>query len=181
MNFNKNLILRFDGETLKARLIKKLLSRYGYWLGGFYTEELRSGGAREGFTLKTTCGARAVLASKKLFSTAAFNKYGINLQTLDGPGVRSLVSARAEGKVFLMDELGPITLSSEKLAVQALAALGSEIPCLVTFRKGAKTFEPAFLKMDNTTVIDLTAPAFPAVESFSGAWLAFWIERLSGR
>ncbi|MBU2574964.1 MAG: hypothetical protein KKH28_12890 [Elusimicrobia bacterium] len=182
MEFKKNIALRVGSGALKSRLLKKLVSNYGYWLGGFFTEELRSGGAREGFILKTPRGGSELLASTKIISQAVFNKYGVNLSALDVLGTQALAAARKDGKVVLMDELGPLTLKSEKLAVQALDALGSgEVPCLATFRKGAKTFEEAFLKMDNTMVLDLDEKTFTEVESVLNGWLEFWIRELGSR
>ncbi|MBI4801938.1 MAG: hypothetical protein HY796_05380 [Elusimicrobia bacterium] len=179
MKFKKNMALRVNSGALKSRLLKKFISNYGYWLGGFFTQELRSGGVREGFILKTPRGGWELLASKKIISKTVFNKYGVNLPALDVLGVQSLVQARKEGKIVLLDELGPLILQSEKLAVQALDALGSgETPCLATFRKGAKTFEEAFLKMDNTIVLDLNGKTFTEVEAVLEGWLEFWIDRL---
>ncbi|OGS51190.1 MAG: hypothetical protein A3J79_12710, partial [Elusimicrobia bacterium RIFOXYB2_FULL_62_6] len=160
-------------------LLKKLVSNYGYWLGGFFTEELRAGGEREGFVLKTPRGGSELLASKTLVSKAVFNKYGVNLAALDGLGARSLAEARKDGRIVLLDELGPLILCSDKLSARALDALGSEgTPCLATFRKGAKIFEEAFLKMDNTLVLQLDEKTAAGVETALNGWLEFWIEKL---
>lgn len=180
--YTKNMAVRVGAGAPKRRLLRKLVSSYGYWLGGFYTEELRSGGEREGFVLKTPRGGYELLASKNIISKAVFNKYGVNLAALDGLGSRALAEARKEGKIVLLDELGPLILWSDKLAAQALDALGAEeIPCLATFRKGAKTFEEAFLKMDNTVVLDLDERTSAGVESALNGWLEFWIKELGGK
>jgi nucleoside-triphosphatase THEP1 len=182
MEHQKNMAVRVGADAAKPRLIKKLVSRYGYWLGGFFTEELRPAGAREGFLLRTPGGGSELLASKNVLSPAVFNKYGVSLQALDGLGVRSLAEARRDGKIILLDELGPLVLLSDKLAALALEALAAgDAPCLATFRKGAKRFEDAFVKMDNTTVLDLNGRTAAGVQAALYGWIEFWIEKLGGR
>lgn len=180
MDFKKNLVLRIHDETLKGRLIASLVSGYSYWLGGFYTAELRSGPVREGFMLKTPGGRSEIMASTTTLSSVSFNKYGINMPALDGLAVRSLEGARKDGKIALIDELGPITLESVKLAAAVLEALASDTPCLATFRGNARKFEETFGKMENTIVLDLTASGLPGVRARLSGWMEFWISRLQG-
>jgi len=179
MDFKKNLALRVGDEALKCRLIARLVANYSYWLGGFFTQEIRSGSAREGFILKTPGGRSEVMASTEIMSPVSFNKYGVSLPALDGLAAGSLAEARKEGKIALMDELGPLTLQSEKLAAAALETLASGTPCLATFRKNAKKFEESFFKMNNTQVIDLDAAGLSAVLARLDGWMEFWIEGLT--
>ncbi len=46
---------------------------------GFYTEEIREGGARTGFSLVSTAGKRAVLAHEKIQGRFAVGKYGVDV------------------------------------------------------------------------------------------------------
>lgn len=179
MDFKKNLALRVGDEALKGRLIARLVANYSYWLGGFFTVEIRSGSAREGFLLKTPGGRSEIMASTSIMSPVSFNKYGVSLPVLDGVAARSLADARKDGKIALIDELGPLTLGSEKLAAAALETLASDTPCLATFRRNAKKFEGSFLKMADTEVLDLDAAALPAVNTRLDGWLEFWIKELS--
>ena len=178
MEFKKNLVLCTAGETLKGRLLKKLVANYGYWLGGFFTEELRAGSAREGFLLRTPRGGSELLASVKMVSAVSFNKYGVAPGTLDGFAVRSLLEARKEKKIILMDELGPLTLGSDKLAAGALSALGSDSPCLATYRRGAGKFEEEFRRMGNTLVAGLRADTFAETEALAAGWIEFWMKKM---
>ncbi|HOW89549.1 MAG TPA: nucleoside-triphosphatase [Elusimicrobiales bacterium] len=178
MELKKNLALSVRDEKLKGRIIARLISNYSHWLGGFYTEELRSGGSREGFMLRTLSGESEVLASRTLLSPVAFNKYGVNARALDGLAALSLEAARDGRKIALMDELGPITLSSGKLAESVLDALASGTPCLATFRRNASDFERTFFRMDNTLVIEAEEEALPELQSRLDGWMEFWINRL---
>lgn len=176
--FKKNLALRIGDEALKARLIARLVANYSYWLGGFFTVELRSGSAREGFMLKTPGGRSEIMASRAILSSVSFNKYGVNLRALDGLAARGLADARKDGKIALLDELGPLTLESKTLAAAALETLASGTPCLAAFRKGAGKFERTFIKMDNTEVLDLDAAGFSGASGRLDAWMEYWINRL---
>ncbi len=180
-NFKKNLALRVRDEALKGRLITRLVANYSYWLGGFFTQEIRSGQAREGFMLKTPGGRSEIMASTAIMSPVSFNKYGVSMPVLDGLAARSLADARKEGKIALIDELGPLTLVSEKLAAAALETLASDTPCLATFRKNAKRFEDSFIKMNNTQVLDLDAADLSAVLARLDGWMEFWIKDLGSR
>jgi len=179
MSFKKNLALRVGDEALKARLIARLVSNYSYWLGGFFTVEIRSGAVREGFMLKTPGGRTEIMASKAILSPVSFNKYGVSLPALDGLAALSLADARKDGKIALMDELGPLTLESKKLAAAALETFASDTPCLATFRKGARHFEDSFIKMDDTEVLDLDAAGLSGVLARLDGWMEWWIARLS--
>ena len=178
MEFKKNLALRVGDEALKSRLIARLVSNYSYWLGGFFTVELRSGSAREGFMLKTPGGRSEIMASKSILSPVSFNKYGVSLPALDGLAAGSLAEARKDGKIALLDELGPLTLESKTLAAAALETLASGTPCLATFRKGARKFEESFIKMDNTEVMDLDAAGLSGVLGRLDGWMECWINRM---
>jgi nucleoside-triphosphatase THEP1 len=175
----KNLALRVGNEAFKCRLIARLVSNYSYWLGGFFTVEMRSGSVRGGFLLRTPGGRSEIMASKNILSPVSFNKYGVSLPALDGLAARSLADARKDGKIALMDELGPLTLGSEKLAAAALETLVSGTPCLATFRQGAKKFEESFEKMDNTQVLDLDSAGPSVVRARLEAWMESWIKLLS--
>ena len=178
MTYKNNLVLRVRDEALKLRMLTRLISDYSYWLGGFYTAELRSGAVREGFALKTLRGGSEIMASKAIISPVTFNKYGVNMRVLDGLAVDSLADARENGKITLMDELGPITLSSEKLAAAVAEALGSGMPCLATFRGNAASFERTFVKMENTIVADLSGADMHGLRDRVSGWMEFWINRL---
>jgi nucleoside-triphosphatase THEP1 len=175
MEFKKNLALRVRDEALKSRLISRLAADYSYWLGGFFTVEMRTGSAREGFILKTPGGRSEIMASNAILSPVSFNKYGVSLPALDGLAVSSLIDARKDGRIALLDELGPLTLESKTLAAAALETLASRTPCLATFRAGAKKFEESFIKMDNTRVMDLDAAGLSALLGYLEGWIEYWI------
>jgi nucleoside-triphosphatase len=52
------------GKTTVARRLLNLLREAGVAVAGFTTEELRTGGRREGFAVEAVAGARGILASQ---------------------------------------------------------------------------------------------------------------------
>jgi len=166
-----NLVFTFSGYPLKERLASRLCAGYARWLGGFRTFETRSAEGRSGFELSSLGGSRVVLASKQLFSAVALNKYGLNLSALEVTALGALNAAAADGRVLVMDELGPMALKSEKFSARAVELLFSPSPCLVFYRRGAELFEAAFGKLEKTAVIELSAGGWAEAVAAAEAWL----------
>lgn len=166
-----NLVFTFSGYPLKERLASRLCSSYARWLGGFRTYETRTGALREGFELEPLGGARVVLASKRLLSPVAFNKYGLNLAALEVTALDALEAAAAAGRVLLIDELGPMAMKSEKFSARVIELLFSPSPCLVFHRRGAAAFDAAFSRLENTAVMELSEGGWAAAVAAAEAWL----------
>lgn len=165
-----NIVIGFSDCALKERLSAKLCAAYGRWLGGFRTLELRDGRVRKGFEIAALGGGRAVLASRELVSPVAFNKYGVDLGALEATALPALEAAAAGGRVLFFDELGPMVLLSARFSARAVELLFSGRPCVVFYRRGAKTFEDAFSRMRDTVIIELSreswAEAVTAAQTF---------------
>ncbi len=166
----KNLALGFRSSSLKESFVERLFISYNYWLSGFRTVEERRSGGRRGFTLETARGERVELASKDIASPVRLNKYGVNLPGLEAAFRNCLKDAAAGGRILLIDELGPMALLSESVREMAASALAGEVPCLVFFRSGAKSFEPTLCGLDNTAVAELDSDE-PAVRALTERWL----------
>jgi len=75
--------------TGKTSLIKEAASAAGGKAGGFYTEEIRSGGSRQGFRLITLDGDEAVLAHINIPSPHRVSRYGVDVSSPgSGGGLR---------------------------------------------------------------------------------------------
>ena len=96
----------------KTSLIKQLVAQMSGQAGGFYTEEIRSGGGRVGFRLVTLDGEEAVLSHVKLRSPYRVSKYGVNIDSLDQVGVSAITKAAQEHKLIVIDEIGKMELFS---------------------------------------------------------------------
>ena len=79
--------------TGKTSLIKQVAAQMKGKAGGFYTEEIRSRGTREGFRLVTLDGAEVILAHVNFHSPYRVSKYGVDIDGLERVGVPALYQA----------------------------------------------------------------------------------------
>ncbi len=96
----------------KTALIKQALARTKVRAGGFYTEEIRTGGTRQGFRIATLDGRKAVLAHVDISSPHRVSKYKVDIGALEGVGVSALRRALAESDLVVIDEIGKMELLS---------------------------------------------------------------------
>ena len=98
--------------TGKTSLIKQAVAEMRGKAGGFYTEEIRSGGVRQGFRLVTLDGKDAILAHIDIHSPYRVSKYGVDVDSLDRVGVSALREAARECDLVVIDEIGKMELFS---------------------------------------------------------------------
>ena len=80
--------------------------------GGFYTEEMRSQGVRQGFRLVTLDGQEVILAHINIHSQYRVSKYGVDIDSLDRVGVSALHKAVQQRDLVVIDEIGKMELFS---------------------------------------------------------------------
>ena len=98
--------------TGKTSLIKQVAARMKDKAGGFYTEEIRTQGVREGFRLVTLDGEEAILAHVSIHSPYRVSKYGVDIDALDRVGVPALHRAAQQCDLVIIDEIGKMELFS---------------------------------------------------------------------
>ncbi len=109
----------------KTTVIRRLMEDLSVAAGGFYTEEIRRGGRREGFALITLDGHTATLASVHSPSRRRVSKYGVDLEAIDGVGVPAIERATARAALVVIDEIGKMELFSNRFRQAVLSALES--------------------------------------------------------
>jgi nucleoside-triphosphatase len=100
--------------TGKTSLLIEVASEMKGKAGGFYTEEIRRQGVRQGFKLVTLDGQSAVLSHINLPSRYRVGKYGVDVDSLDRVGVAALNQAVRECQLVVIDEIGKMELFSVK-------------------------------------------------------------------
>ena len=98
--------------TGKTNLIKQAIAGMRGSAGGFYTEEIRSQGVRQGFRLVTLDGQDAILAHVDIDSPYRVSKYGVDVDSLDRIGVSALRKAAQQYDLVIIDEIGKMELFS---------------------------------------------------------------------
>ena len=98
--------------TGKTSLIKQVVAQMKGEAGGFYTEEIRTQGVREGFRLVTLDGQEVILAHVNIHSPYRVSKYGVDIDGLERVGVPALYKAAQQCDLVVIDEIGKMELFS---------------------------------------------------------------------
>ena len=119
------LLLTGQPGTGKTALIKEALARTEVKGGGFYTEEIRTGGIRQGFRIATLDGQEAILAHVDISSPYQVSKYRVDTDSLNRVGVSALYQALKETDLIVIDEIGKMELLSLQFKEAVTQAINS--------------------------------------------------------
>jgi len=111
--------------TGKTSLIKQAVAGMKGKAGGFYTEEIRSQGVRQGFRLVTLDGQDAILAHVNIHSPYRVSRYGVDIDNLDRVGVSALHQAAQQCDLVVIDEIGKMELFSASFREAVLQIIDS--------------------------------------------------------
>ncbi|TYK44594.1 nucleoside-triphosphatase [Actinomadura decatromicini] len=137
------LLLTGDKAAGKTTAVRRVVEEVGIErCFGFFADEVRRDGKRQGFGLTTLDGHKGVLASTDSESTlrvggpnsAGVGRYGIELDFLEKvcvPLIRKATS-RSGREILVLDEIGPMQLYSEPFK-EAITAVLSGSPHALVF------------------------------------------------
>ncbi len=140
----------------KTTLIRRAVAELGVPAAGFYTEEIRAAGRREGFALVTLDGRRATLASVRIRGPHRVSRYGVDVQALESVGLPALEEATAGAKLLVVDEIGKMELFSPRFREAVLRALDGGGPVLASIMLSSHPFADALKARDDIRLIRLT-------------------------
>ncbi len=140
----------------KTTLMRRAVAELGVTAAGFYTEEIRSAGRREGFALVTLDGRRATLASVRIRGPHRVSRYGVDVRTLESVGLPALEEATAGAKLLVVDEIGKMELFSPRFREAVLRALDAGGPVLASIMLSSHPFADALKARDDIRLIRLT-------------------------
>jgi len=149
--------------TGKTSLIKQVVAQMKGQAGGFYTEEIRSQGVREGFRLVTLDGETAILAHVRIRDPHRVGKYGVDIEALDGVGVPALERAAQQCTLVVVDEIGKMELFSPRFreAVSEVVASGKKV--LGTIMLNPNPFADAIKRQPNVNLLTVTRENYETV------------------
>jgi nucleoside-triphosphatase len=142
--------------TGKTTVIKQAIAGSEIKVGGFYTEEIRSGGTRQGFCIVTLDGQDVILAHVDNPSRYRVSKYGVDIGNLDNIGVSAIERAIAESDLIVIDEIGKMELFSPRFREAVLKAIDSGKKVLGTIMLNPHPFANDIKRHPNVKVIELT-------------------------
>lgn len=140
----------------KTTILKEIVAALGVRAGGFYTQEERHEGKREGFRLVTLDGQTATLASIHHRSPHRVSKYGVSMENLDRVGVAALRRAIDEGDLIVVDEVGKMELFSPEFQRAVQDAIESGRPVLGTIMLGPHPWADKLKQDSRVRVFPLT-------------------------
>jgi len=123
---------RSGKTTVIVKLVEKLKAE-GISVGGMTTSELTQAGSRIGFQIADiSSGRTGVLAKVGPGGGPKVGKYVVDLEGLEGVGVAAIERAIEASEVIIIDEMGPMELSSKAFVRAAEMALSSGKPIVMT-------------------------------------------------
>ncbi len=142
--------------TGKTSLIKQAVAETGGKAGGFYTEEIRSQGVREGFRLVTLEGQSAILAHIDIRTQYRVSKYGVDIDSLDRVGVSALRQASEQCDLVVIDEIGKMELFSAKFRQAVLDIMDSGKRLLGTIMLSPNPWADAIKRKPQVNLVTVT-------------------------
>jgi nucleoside-triphosphatase len=130
----RTLLLTGRPGVGKTTVIIELTKLLGERAGGFYTEEIRQHGARQGFRLVGLSGESGILAHVRYTGRRypRVGRYGVDVAALDRVGVRAVERALTTRQIVIIDEIGKMELYSEAFKSVVLKAMASDMPIVAT-------------------------------------------------
>lgn len=93
----------------KTTIVRDVVTSAIECCGGFYTLAVSDGKGRTGFEIVTLDGKRALLAEKNGDPNAPrIGSYRVNIESIDKFAVPAMAKAAADGKIVVVDEIGPM-------------------------------------------------------------------------
>jgi nucleoside-triphosphatase len=157
--------------TGKTSLVKEVAARLKGRAGGFYTEEIRTHGVREGFRLVTLDGETATLAHINIRSPYRVSKYGVDIEALKRVGVPALLKATEQCDLVVIDEIGKMELFSSGFREVVNHVMSSTKKVLGTIMLSPHPWADNIKRQPQVNLITLTHVNFQQVQAEILGWL----------
>lgn len=127
------------GKSTVVRKVAEMIQQSGVKVGGMTSGDLRSGTARVGFEIRDLlAGETGVLAHVNQATGPRIGRYRVRSEDLDRIGAEAILSAIKDADLIVVDEVGPMELTSPRFKDAVQAALTSGKPLLGTVHRNAQ-------------------------------------------
>lgn len=142
----------------KTTIIRKLVQGRSD-AGGFYTSEIRRGGKRTGFAIRSLNGREGILASVDIDSSVKVGRYSVNLEDIEGIAVPSIEEAIEDPGITLIviDEIASMEISSPRFAEAVMRALNSPKRVIGTIQEKRLPFLDEIRRRKDVRIIRIEA------------------------
>lgn len=153
----QTILLTGEPQVGKTTLVQRIIGQLDCEISGFFTQEIREENERKGFKVITFDGIETILAHVEIKGSPRVGKYGLDLEALDLIVGESLEKAIQQKKsVFIVDEIGPMELYSERFRTAISRLLREEFVLVGTIVKRGFAFTDKIKSMPNVTVIEVS-------------------------
>jgi nucleoside-triphosphatase len=152
----KTILLTGRPRVGKTTIIKEVVKRLPGRAGGFYTEEIKERGQRQGFRIVTLDGQEGLLAHVNVSSRYRVSKYGVDLVSLEKVGVTAIQHAIVVSDYVVIDEIGKMELFSAAFKEAVLAAVESDKLVLGTIMLRSHPWADAIKSHPQVNLIKVT-------------------------
>lgn len=155
-NLGKAILLTGHPGCGKTTAIRRMLSHLPRAAGGFYTEEIRENGRRNGFKIVTLDGRTGTLAHVNIQSRNRIGQYGVDIRVVDTLAVDSIRRAAADQRIVVIDEIGPMEIFSAAFCRVVMDVLARDVRVLGTIVMRRNPFADGVKALPVVTLIEVT-------------------------
>jgi len=142
------------GKSTLVRKVAEMIQQRSVKVGGMTSGDLRSGTARVGFEIRNLLtGETGVLAHVSQATGPRIGGYRVRSEDLDRIGAGAILSAIKGADLILVDEVGPMELTSVRFKDAVEAALASGKSVLGTVHRNAQ--DPLIRRIKSTPSIEV--------------------------
>jgi len=125
-------------------------------IAGFYTQEIREGNIRKGFSWTSLEGATGTLAHVNTKSSNKVGKYGVDVAGFEKSVVPILDIENSDTELFIIDEIGKMECFSKKFVNTIRSLFSSNKSVLATVAKKGKGLISEVKSYPDTKLFKLT-------------------------
>lgn len=156
------------GKTTLVRKVAAQLQQHR--IAGFYTEEIRTSGQRQGFRLVTFRGEQGIIAHVGFNHHSSVGKYGVDVATIDRFADTALAIAE-DIDVYLIDEIGKMECLAPRFVSRMNALLHSDKTLIATVGKKGSGLIEKVKHWPGSLLWEITHDNRDALASQVNAWL----------
>lgn len=153
----KNILLTGQPGVGKTTLITRILKELPLEAKGFFTEEIREKGVRQGFKIRTLDGKEGILAHVDSASPKRVGKYGVNVEEFEQIGVKTLEEALQQGSPVIIDEIGKMELYSTRFKETLFKVLERSPLVIATIAERGDHFIEMIKARSDVTILTITS------------------------
>ncbi len=133
------LVISGNPGVGKTSFVQTLLSELPFKAGGIVTQEIRVMGRRVGFNVRDLAtGREGILAHLHHAHGPKLGRYRVHTQDLEEVGAAAIEQAVDTAELIVIDEVGPMELTSPRFIIAVRKALESDVRMVLTVHRTSK-------------------------------------------